>query len=463
MLPISGISSLSKSIITVSGRDASKFLNGLVTSRFLPNVVKKKQHTISENENRHAELSQIINPETNWGLMHEDIFDPDNNIHIRRDGINSMFLNSKGRVISDCFIYSYPFHNVDESRTDELKKPKYLVETNSSSVSEIVDLLKLHKLSAKVKIRENESLHSYYYYHDSFEFDALLDVIQNTYFQTSDPQNAMKNANSFIMSDIIFNKSIANRIIGFSIDNRIPNFGIKFITDKPIVLNEKSSLEDSIPLDEIFSSSFSNKYTVNSIPEEDVVRRRYSNGLFETQDTPSDVSLLPFEINLDFTNGLSLDKGCYVGQELTIRTYNNGVIRKRVVPIQFTTPNHESVEQLYESEMIEVIPQDPVIDYIKELRQCGLTKVDITPLEDQQATVDESSTSGGHSPFGKSNSTPRKRKSSSGKLLSIKDNVGFALINLSDLEKTNLFKIELPSLDGVKVVVVKAYIPDWWS
>lgn len=27
-------------------------------------------------------------------------------------------------------------------------------------------------------------------------------------------------------------------------------------------------------------------------------------------------------------------KGCYVGQELTIRTYHTGVVRKRIVPIQ---------------------------------------------------------------------------------------------------------------------------------
>jgi folate-binding protein YgfZ len=27
-------------------------------------------------------------------------------------------------------------------------------------------------------------------------------------------------------------------------------------------------------------------------------------------------------------------KGCYVGQELTIRTYHTGVVRKRIVPVQ---------------------------------------------------------------------------------------------------------------------------------
>ena len=66
-----------------------------------------------------------------------------------------------------------------------------------------------------------------------------------------------------------------------------------------------------------------------------MIRRRFENGVFETQDAPKGTSLLPFECNLDYVNGLSLDKGCYVGQELTIRSFNNGVIRKRIFPVQF--------------------------------------------------------------------------------------------------------------------------------
>ena len=27
-------------------------------------------------------------------------------------------------------------------------------------------------------------------------------------------------------------------------------------------------------------------------------------------------------------------KGCYVGQELTVRTYHTGVIRKRILPVE---------------------------------------------------------------------------------------------------------------------------------
>jgi hypothetical protein len=43
---------------------------------------------------------------------------------------------------------------------------------------------------------------------------------------------------------------------------------------------------------------------------------------------------LPLNMNLDLLNGVSFNKGCYVGQELTTRTMRRGVIRRRVVGLQ---------------------------------------------------------------------------------------------------------------------------------
>lgn len=39
------------------------------------------------------------------------------------------------------------------------------------------------------------------------------------------------------------------------------------------------------------------------------------------------------ECSLDWLNGLSFKKGCYIGQELIARTYARGAIRKRYVPV----------------------------------------------------------------------------------------------------------------------------------
>ena len=47
----------------------------------------------------------------------------------------------------------------------------------------------------------------------------------------------------------------------------------------------------------------------------------------------------PLESNLDFVGGVSFSKGCYLGQELTARTYHTGVTRKRLVPVTLAVPD----------------------------------------------------------------------------------------------------------------------------
>ncbi|EYB91504.1 hypothetical protein Y032_0205g1931 [Ancylostoma ceylanicum] len=49
-------------------------------------------------------------------------------------------------------------------------------------------------------------------------------------------------------------------------------------------------------------------------------------------------TLLPFQANGDLLNMISLDKGCYIGQELTARTAHTGVIRRRIIPFKCEKP-----------------------------------------------------------------------------------------------------------------------------
>ncbi|CAD6193505.1 unnamed protein product [Caenorhabditis auriculariae] len=59
---------------------------------------------------------------------------------------------------------------------------------------------------------------------------------------------------------------------------------------------------------------------------------RRSAGIAEGVDELD--GLLPFQANGDLLNMVSLDKGCYIGQELTARTAHTGVIRRRILPFK---------------------------------------------------------------------------------------------------------------------------------
>ena len=63
-----------------------------------------------------------------------------------------MILNSKGRVVTDCFLYPDPFHNVDGVFQESMNEPGYLLEVDTLILQQLMMILKLHKLSAKVDI-----------------------------------------------------------------------------------------------------------------------------------------------------------------------------------------------------------------------------------------------------------------------------------------------------------------------
>lgn len=81
---------------------------------------------------------------------------------------------------------------------------------------------------------------------------------------------------------------------------------------------------------------------------EDAYRiRRYLKGVPEGQDELLREHALPQESNIDFMGGVDYRKGCYVGQELTIRTHHTGVVRKRILPVMIY-PKDELMPEVLE-------------------------------------------------------------------------------------------------------------------
>lgn len=69
-------------------------------------------------------------------------------------------------------------------------------------------------------------------------------------------------------------------------------------------------------------------------------------------------SLLPQESNLDLLNGIDYRKGCYVGQELVIRTHHQGIVRKRVLPVNLIDGHGNPVNNFKADSMVDISALD---------------------------------------------------------------------------------------------------------
>jgi len=169
--------------------------------------------------------------------------------------------------------------------------------------------------------------------------------------------------------------------------------------------------------------------------EESYRIRRYLKGVPEGQDELIRESALPQESNIDFMGGIDYRKGCYVGQELTIRTHHTGVVRKRVLPVM-----------LYGAD--ESMPD--TLKYLPE-KELGVESI---PVETSIGRVE-------------------KRGRSAGKWLSGIGNIGLGLCRLEIMTDVQVsgeaggykegdeFKLEWEGESGGQMVKVKAFVPPW--
>lgn len=99
--------------------------------------------------------------------------------------------------------------------------------------------------------------------------------------------------------------------VGMFHDPRLPALGLRMVVPRDADLSALSG----------YSQGDERGYT----------RWRLIHGIPDDADFESEP--LPLELGLHFLGGVSFEKGCYLGQELTARTHFTGVIRKRFTPI----------------------------------------------------------------------------------------------------------------------------------
>lgn len=437
-VPLFGHSLLTnKTLVSVKGPDAAKFLNGLVTYKMLPTYIKKNEMTISTATiDKSLSLQSFDLQSNNWGSLRESI--ETGNQTINRNGIFTSILNSKGRVISDLFIYPYQYC----PDTIINKESHYLVEVHTELAKTLLGIFRLHKLKAKVNFSIMENLKVWYAYNDQKQ-DATYNQ-QMIYFNEEsqhlkNPTIALENSHKFLDDPTIFQHDLdKNNVLGFAFDERCPDFGIKIITPSTV---------------ERISDVLNTEYLPESepLPLATLNTRRYMAGIAEapTELTPN--KYLPLESCLEYMGGINFDKGCYIGQELTVRTHHTGIVRKRIVPIKLYPFDKDS--------------DDVKLDFENQLEISSIDNYGNLDIYSDTPEIDNKKKLAS-SPFGDSGKVSSRRSSrrtSSGVLLGINGSIGLALVRLEDFATDRKFFLELPSSNESTIKVgVKAFIPYWW-
>jgi len=215
-----------------------------------------------------------------------------------RAGFYAAFLTAQGKVLNDVFIY--PTTGSSWANSDE---HGYLVEVDSEQAKTLFAHIRRHKLRAKLAIR-------------------LLDEGE------LDVWSAWKAEDKWTAHSSAFDENVLGLV-----DTRASAMGQRLLLSTPS--DHSSPLEAHSSLEGLEEAPLS-AYTI----------RRYLKGVPEGQaEIPRDNSF-PMNTDIDVMNGIDFKKGCYIGQELTIRTHHTGVVRRRILPVTLYDPDESEPDRL---------------------------------------------------------------------------------------------------------------------
>ncbi|KAF2863210.1 Aminomethyltransferase folate-binding domain-containing protein [Piedraia hortae CBS 480.64] len=288
-----------------------------------------------------------------------------------RAGVYSAFLTASGRVLHDVFVYP-----TLGTKWEQGGEAGYMIEVDGGYTDQFMRHLKKHKLRAKFGIRVLEE-------GELNVWNLWRDGVGRWTAHTKGMTGGL----------------------GLT-DCRAPGMGQRVLLPGG-TMPEEGGLQEA--------------------PDSAYMIRRYLRGVPEGQvEIPREESL-PMNCNIDIMGGIDFKKGCYMGQELTIRTHHTGVVRKRILPVALypDTP----------PDTLEYDPSGPTVD-------------------EQNADIRRQD----------------KRKRSTGKLVASIGNVGLAMCRVeqmtdlavsgegSPFSPEDRFTVTLA--DGTEVGV-KAFVPAW--
>ncbi|KAF1941485.1 Aminomethyltransferase folate-binding domain-containing protein [Clathrospora elynae] len=237
-------------LIAVSGPDAAKFLQGLLTNN--------------------------VNPKHSLYAFY------------------SAFLDARGRVLWDVWVWSWSGIHVLEPNRDA-SHWMCCIEVDEAEAEALIKHLKRHKLRSKVQIEDVSDRCRVW----AAWGTPVLHIHEEVLTRRTDPRGP---------SSVDMWPSVMSRYVARA--------------DQQTIMSgeERSNICLHGP----------------SVPTnvDDYHMQRYRYGIPEGPKEIVSGSALPMECNLDLWSGIDFKKGCYLGQELTIRTKHTGVVRKRILPVE---------------------------------------------------------------------------------------------------------------------------------
>ncbi|KAJ3003555.1 ccr4 associated factor, partial [Thoreauomyces humboldtii] len=319
------------------------------------------------------------------------------------DGIFAAFLTAQGRVLFDVFIYP-------KNRGETFPHPAFIIDHDARLTSDLLQHLKRYKLRAKLSITDATRN---YEAHQIWGPDVAH--MWGNYLPPLAPVSGVKHPAAVLPAGAQLPRE---RFCDVGCrDPRHTDLGLRVVLEK--------GTKGFLPA------------TFQELSGESYKLRRILLGIPEGSDDFVPGTSLPLESNLDLLSGVDFRKGCYLGQELTIRTYHTGVTRKRIVPVQFTGSD-------------DPVPTALTLDVTSQVA---------LPAPHTDVTLDASAPIPSPPP-----TTPpqrvRRPPANIGRIASSSYNVGLALMRLDHLQVGDASAAKLVAGDAA--VRVYPFAPDWW-
>lgn len=232
------------------------------------------------------------------GLVTNDIF----SLRTRQTSLYTFLLNNKGRILYDALIY-------------KVSDSELLLECDSLLKTDIIKHIKQYCVRKKIEIVPQDT--------------SVWVVFNNNLNDFSDPNSAFRNSCESLSSVIpkLESESIENNM-NFYRDPRLIELGFRIMSPTTVDVGKFLINRD-----------------VNVSSTKSYSSHRYKLGVAEGVHELPVGSCIPHETNGDYLNGISFDKGCYLGQELTARVHYTGVVRKRLMPIILSSVPDSDIEK----------------------------------------------------------------------------------------------------------------------